>query len=881
CGTFDPDLRQLRPSPLAHKERIFQRKRQSSLSLRYDDSDEDLAKKTSAVDEKTELKSRLSELRSVAAKNGNPVTGSPALGPSHTVDGKKIWENDLAYLACFPDLTRVAQESKHEEVERMKLDKVLYWKLQNLEDHPEAIDEARRRLLDLFNLTLAESTAEPASTILSIPSYTSASLQAFLNTAHMSSTSRYEAYLARRKQGGPREMFPNKQYAAEWLRLAGVVKYVDGGWLSGVLDVASGRAAGLPSLGAAQDNKESGALERKVGKMAWQVISEEFGDGDLTKNHVYVYERLLESLGTGAIDATGKAIPGYERGFDGLADDQGAPRCWQAAIAQQCIGLLASSREFFPEAIGFNMAYESLAYHLLVTTRELRELGIDDYYFALHVTIDNADSGHAAIARVAVERYLEGIRTRDGQEALDKMWRRVQAGYILAEGLPTTPCSPKEFASTIGTDGHPTWRLAQAVAAETEAMAATATDVEKRLVDLLGRKAFAAEKMHCPSRMTIQGKTIEEWLDPHSWTAEKGLAFVRALGEKKPWIYHGDPSRSKLVKELEWGGRMFGAFSRAETELVRIWIRSLGEEKVDDDADRVDGLLGTYEGFVGEVPNKLRSLSQQDLADPLIKLAVDPLRTDTERSLEEVLKRFPSVSKASDIPLTVDELLSDSQSSEAHSGREADLRKVLPIWLISTSLLELFPFSPTKFATPLGSSILRLLRAQLGFGALYTVEDICAGMDDIGHDLPEDITGLWELAEEACKRQGMTVPSDIIEVVKSVEDERVKTLCLELLDLRTRPYAAQAQLLGLTLGFAKHLHGSRRLSELLASTDDGNDDESQQILERIVQAEKAAVIDCIDYQTKYRQTTQDSDDWWRGVIAGYRMAARESEWLLR
>jgi hypothetical protein len=207
----------------------------------------------------------------------------------------------------------------------------------------DAIEEARERLIGLFDLVLSEATADPASTILAIPSYTSANLQSFLNKAHMSSTSRYEAYIARRKQGGPREMFPTKEYAAEWLRLAGVVKYVDGGWLSGVLDIASGRAAGLPS-----SSTESGSLERQVGKMAWQVISEEFGDGDLTKNHVYVYERLLESLGTGAIDATGRAVPGYERGFDGLPDDQGAPRCWQAAIAQQCIGLLASTRGILP-----------------------------------------------------------------------------------------------------------------------------------------------------------------------------------------------------------------------------------------------------------------------------------------------------------------------------------------------------------------------------------------------------------------------------------------------------------------------------------------------------------------------------------------------------
>lgn len=112
-----------------------QRKRQSSLSLRYDSDSDTEVKKLPVVNEKDALKRRLSELRNVAAVRGNPVTGTPAR-TIHTANRKKIWENDQAYLACFADLTRIAQESEKEEVERMKQDKVLYWKLQNLEDHP-------------------------------------------------------------------------------------------------------------------------------------------------------------------------------------------------------------------------------------------------------------------------------------------------------------------------------------------------------------------------------------------------------------------------------------------------------------------------------------------------------------------------------------------------------------------------------------------------------------------------------------------------------------------------------------------------------------------------------------------------------------------------
>ena len=189
-------------------------------------------------------------------------------------------------------------------------------------------------------------------------------------------------------------MFPTHEYAKEWLRLAAVVKYVDGGWLGGVLDVATGVGCGTSSSSA-------GALERRVAKMAWQVISEEFGDGDLSKNHIYLYHRLCQTLQLGRVE-TGMSQPGHTVGFDGLASDQGSPRAWAAAIAQQTIGLLSGTGSFFPEALGFNMAYECLPYHLLVTSIELRELKIDDYYFAIHVTIDNADSGHSAMARIAV-----------------------------------------------------------------------------------------------------------------------------------------------------------------------------------------------------------------------------------------------------------------------------------------------------------------------------------------------------------------------------------------------------------------------------------------------------------------------------------------------
>ena len=69
-------------------------------------------------------------------------------------------------------------------------------------------------------------------------------------------------------------------------------------------------------------------------------------------------------------------------------------RCnWRLALA---------ATEYLPEVIGYNLGYEQLPLHLLISSYELSELGIDPYYFTLHVTIDNASTGHAQKAVQAV-----------------------------------------------------------------------------------------------------------------------------------------------------------------------------------------------------------------------------------------------------------------------------------------------------------------------------------------------------------------------------------------------------------------------------------------------------------------------------------------------
>ncbi|OCF31992.1 hypothetical protein I316_06378 [Kwoniella heveanensis BCC8398] len=656
-----------------------------------------------------------------------------------------------------------------------------------LRPRAEVVQAARNRLISLFDKTLAEASINPADTILSISTYDRSRLRAFLAQAHRSAALRYEQYLHRRERGCPREMFPTGEYAREWLRLAGVVKYVDGSWIGGILGIGTGRTA---ALGEGKIGNNNGSLERMVSKMAWQVISEEFGDGDIQKNHVFLYEKLLKQLG--------HARAGNEATFDDLPEDEGVPRCWEAAVAQQCIGLLASTRDHFPEALGFNMAYEALPYHLLVTARELQELRIDNYYFAIHITIDNADSGHSAMARLAVERYLEGVLQRDGPEAMESVWRRVQAGFTLAEGLPTTPASPIEFEQVPSSsiDEHQWLPKVQSV---------DATPIELKLVDVIVKKSLAADKMHCTSRMQIAGSTVEEWLDPNTLTKEKTLAFVRALATKRPFVIPGEPPRSRFMRDLEWGGRMFGAFSRSECTVVGDWIRSLKPNVC---------CQGAYEAYVDSQPPERASDIITGAVSSFEWGAID--LWDTSILLKKPLE----------------------SSVRNSSTASPDFERLRPLWYVATSLFDCFPLQPSKFASPLGMVILRLIRSQQGFGALHRIEDICAGTDDFGFgSSDQDTLGLWELGAKLDAVCGRAPPVDIVQLAAETRDPEMDDFCARLLAYRSRPYANAERLLGIYSAVCEDLYTLPSVTDLLPEQSD------KTALRRMIDEQRSAIAD--------------------------------------
>ncbi len=299
----------------------------------------------------------------------------------------------------------------------------------------------------------------------------------------------YAAYLAERKAGAPRRYFGGRAHALYFLRCVAPTKLVDGAWLFG-------------TLRRWHENEFRPLIKTYL---------EELGDGLPAKNHVTLYQRLLDN----------HACNDW-RDLDDSHFTQGAIQ----------LALAYGGEDWLPEMVGYNLGYEQLPLHLLVTSYELNELGIDPYYFTLHVTVDNAATGHAHDAIDALRRQL--ARARDPRD----FYRRVRAGYQMNElGAGTT--------SVIAS-----------------------FDLEAELVRVLADKASVGQDMH-GDYCRVAGQTINSWLsDPRQIPT-----LLRAF-ESTGWIKRGAPAADSRFWRLIQGERaeMFGVFSSYEQQILSDWI---------------------------------------------------------------------------------------------------------------------------------------------------------------------------------------------------------------------------------------------------------------------------------------------------------------------
>jgi hypothetical protein len=356
---------------------------------------------------------------------------------------------------------------------------------------------------------------------------------------------RYKAYLAERKTGAPRRYFSTRAHALHFLRAVAPTKLVDGSWLYGLM-------------------KDS--ANPQLSDLLFTYI-EELGDGDADKNHVLLYRRLLDAQGI--VDWADQPDAHYVQGALQLA-------------------LAACADDFLPEVIGFNLGYEQLPLHLLITAYELDQLGIDPTYFQLHVTVDNAAGGHAQRALRAAATAWPSLADRDA------FWARLEDGYRLSSA------------------GWGTVDAIQSYDAQTELV---------RVLDQRAREGKAAHSDYC----RLEGKTVNEWLGSPGSTA----AFVQAL-QRKGWLTrNSDPAASRFWQLLQGdAAEMFGVFGDYELQLIYDWIRG---DAATDGAAFVRGAGPASAPVPPRSFRQVRRLTQKAPPVALADLAADvPLDPDLQ-----------------------------------------------------------------------------------------------------------------------------------------------------------------------------------------------------------------------------------------------------------
>lgn len=665
-------------------------------------------------------------------------------------------------------------------------DRELYHRLQNHSQFPRStIAIARRRLfVEMANVIDTADFNDPAS-ILSLPErFDADKLASYLLDQHNATSRKFGEYSKRRnaafKQARSEEksikearkagceMFDEgKEQCIAWLNKASVVKYVDGSWLAHLLRSTTGCGGqGFGSL--------SLDTQRRAARASWQVMSEELGDGDLDRSHVAIYEALMDRLdGVKAPKGEDREFTAYPPAGDAPPqtknkDSRGNDRCWHAAVVQ--LILSASPVEFLPESLGFNMAYESLPYHLLVSAREIEELIDRDaaYYFWLHVSIDNADSGHSAMARLAVVDFLHSAREERGQAFADEMWARVKLGYALADAVPTTPLlkrgqrdeTPRDLTST-------------ALTSEDVDPPSPAADKRRQaVIDILRSKSTTAVGVHASVHAQLAGRSVSEWLNPEH-IEENAPKLLDSLASSSVWVKPGDAANSRFVKEFEWGGKMFGAMTASEVESLKAWVNGLPAKQQHDDAefagvDIKQSALRVFEGYLERHNSTRETRFRSDEILRPIYVEGSAKGPTTWIALGEVV--YSNIMARPDAQRVrfegQDQLLVRLASTQASTLQQRkftdnDLHALIPTLLIAAAPLEhAISASCGRLASPLGMACVKILRILLGFtektappstisgDPVQDLRDVgCMGTDDV----EEQLDGVWELVQQLNK----------------------------------------------------------------------------------------------------------------------------------
>ncbi|EGS6761207.1 iron-containing redox enzyme family protein [Vibrio parahaemolyticus] len=301
-----------------------------------------------------------------------------------TIDEEKNDHTPALMSDAFPEKIRFQSFAPNASTKIASRD--LLFKLTNIENHIDVEHDARRFVRDWLYRSFEQLDE-------GIPLFgESYSHQSFDNWFDHHVTEQSQSYV-------PEEVTKSREDVIDEAIQIYPMIMVDGGWL---------QRWGCIGFG-----------DTKIGKILFDTFSDEVGNGEVQLHHANVYRELLNSMGVDIPEYGSRAYCEWE-GFD---DSAFLVPCYWLSIA-------LFPREFLPETLGLNLAMElsGVGGGYMTARDELRYYGFSSLFVDLHNTIDNAASGHSAMAKNSIKMYMEETALNKNID-MDLIWKRVQAGY--------------------------------------------------------------------------------------------------------------------------------------------------------------------------------------------------------------------------------------------------------------------------------------------------------------------------------------------------------------------------------------------------------------------------------------------------------------------
>jgi hypothetical protein len=269
-----------------------------------------------------------------------------------------------------------------------------------------------------------------------------------------------------------------------------------------------------------------------INELLFRIRMDELGDGNVQQNHANVYTDMLRSVNIYLPDLHTRA---YADNPD-LLDSSFTTTVFLLAISQ-------FNDEFFPELLGMTLFLEWGSVSLPREVNKYTAFGITPQYYKLHVGIDNASEGHGAIAKQAVEMYLEMVCQEDGEDAMQCAWKRIWNGYVAFGTL-----------GTLGAD------LAELPTPQDQGP----SDLWNQMAAMIASKAQYASLMH--GDIMLAENRLNDWF-------EDPFGLLEAL-QQAGIVIPGDLD-SPIFRLMGFNGPMYKVFNEEQESLWQRWILSL------------------------------------------------------------------------------------------------------------------------------------------------------------------------------------------------------------------------------------------------------------------------------------------------------------------